>query len=137
MCYDFVIIFRGESLLLFLKRWISWGFEEKEDQRFIFVTRCECGKRCMVHDCWEEAGRRYWACMNKFYRQPDEPICNFEVWIDEPCEQEYYKDKLYSLHSLCLKQWEREQQSKQEAAELKVKLKEVEEEKNKLEDQLK
>nr|XP_009799964.1 PREDICTED: uncharacterized protein LOC104245948 isoform X2 [Nicotiana sylvestris] len=111
MCYDFVIIFRGESLLLFLKRWISWGFEEKEDQRFIFVTRCECGKRCMVHDCWEEAGRRYWACMNKFYRQPDEPICNFE--------------------------WEREQQSKQEAAELKVKLKEVEEEKNKLEDQLK
>ncbi|XP_075074449.1 uncharacterized protein LOC142162047 [Nicotiana tabacum] len=42
---------------------------------------------------------------------------------------EYYKDKLQDLHNLCLKQWEREQQSKQEVAELKAKLKEVEEEK--------
>lgn len=75
--------------------------------------------------------------MNKFYSVLDEPVCNFEVWIDEPCQQEYYKEKLQYLRCLCLKQWERERQSKREVAELKEKLKKVEEKKNKLEDKFK
>nr|XP_016441694.1 PREDICTED: 60S ribosomal protein L13-2-like [Nicotiana tabacum] len=68
----------------------------------LYVPRCECSKKCMMQDCWDngEAGRRYWACMNKFYRVPNEPVCNFEVWIDEPCQQEYYKEKLQYLYHL-------------------------------------
>jgi len=92
-----------------------------------------------MQSCWDngEAGRRYWECLNKFYKVPGEPICDFEVWIDEPCHQEYYKGLLNDLNDLCLKQWEREKQLKKEVVELKAKLKEVEEEKNKLLEQFK
>ncbi|XP_019248796.1 PREDICTED: clusterin-associated protein 1-like [Nicotiana attenuata] len=93
--------------------------------------QCYCGKLCMMQSCWDggEAGRCYWHCMNQFYKVPGEPICEFEEWVDEPCYQEYYKEKLQFLHNMCLRQQETQSESDRTIAEMRAKLKEVEEEK--------
>jgi len=97
----------------------------------VYVPRCYCGEKCSLYKWWPDGGRRYWACMNKEDEQPDKPTCEFEVWMDEPCNQEYYKERIYDLHITCTRQAIRERRTNQEIDELKAKLNEVEEEKKK------
>ncbi|XP_019238944.1 PREDICTED: uncharacterized protein LOC109218996 [Nicotiana attenuata] len=88
---------------------------------------CKCGKACSMQSCWDggEVRRRYWHCMNQFYKVSGEPICDFEEWVDEPCYQECYREQLQYLHNVCLRQREQERESNRTIADLRAKLKEV------------
>jgi len=92
---------------------------------------CLCGKPCMMDCGWEGAnvGRRYWCCMNKLYKQPDEPTCEFDEWAEEPCYQESYRERLQDFHNMWLYQQRIQKEGDRIITEMREKLKEVEDKK--------